>query len=150
MEDDHAKDTMMTKQRHHGLNESSEEFGTSEKEDTPTEFDFDGEAEIARKVLNNFVNTSKSIVSSSRKEARTPNGSRDLNVGSEDKPVEPSSDTEDLLGTSLPGTSGKSNLADTKQTEKEDDLQRTVFISNLPFDVDNEEVKQRFSVFGQF
>ncbi|KAG6709435.1 hypothetical protein I3842_06G132300 [Carya illinoinensis] len=36
-----------------------------------------------------------------------------------------------------------------KQTEGEDDLQRTIFINNLPFDLNNEEVKQRFSGFGE-
>ncbi|KAH7661916.1 nucleolar protein 4 [Dioscorea alata] len=36
-----------------------------------------------------------------------------------------------------------------KINKKEGDLEKTIFISNLPFDIDNEEVKQRFSVFGE-
>lgn len=32
-------------------------------------------------------------------------------------------------------------------TEAEDDLLSTVFITNLPYDIDNEEVKQCFSAF---
>jgi nucleolar protein 4 len=51
-------------------------------------------------------------------------------------------------GIELVNTSENKAL-DPKQTEEEEDLQGTVFISNLPFDIDNEEVKQRFSVFGE-
>jgi len=51
-------------------------------------------------------------------------------------------------GTEVVNTS-KSKASDPKQTEGEEDLQGTVFISNLPFDIDNEEVKQRFSGFGE-
>ena len=51
-------------------------------------------------------------------------------------------------GTELVNTS-ENKASDLKQTEEEEDLQGTVFISNLPFDIDNEEVKQRFSVFGE-
>lgn len=36
-----------------------------------------------------------------------------------------------------------------QQTDEEDDLHRTIFISNLPFDINNEDVKQRFSTFGE-
>ncbi|KAG9451084.1 hypothetical protein H6P81_011049 [Aristolochia fimbriata] len=41
------------------------------------------------------------------------------------------------------------NTYDQKPIEKENDLDRTIFISNLPFDVNNDEVKQRFSLFGE-
>ncbi|PKA52794.1 Zinc finger CCCH domain-containing protein 42 [Apostasia shenzhenica] len=39
-------------------------------------------------------------------------------------------------------------LTSQEMNNKDSDLERTVFISNIPFDIDSEEVKQRFSVFG--
>ncbi|KAK4340373.1 hypothetical protein RND71_041835 [Anisodus tanguticus] len=44
---------------------------------------------------------------------------------------------------------GKGKEINAMQSEVADDLQGTIFISNLPFDVDYGEVKQRFSAFGE-
>lgn len=49
----------------------------------------------------------------------------------------------------LNDVSGKDKEVKDMQSEGADDLQGTVFISNLPFDVDYGEVKQRFSAFGE-
>ncbi|RYR44271.1 hypothetical protein Ahy_A08g040627 isoform C [Arachis hypogaea] len=57
-------------------------------------------------------------------------------------------ESEKVSGVSNPEISNISNLSNPKQTE-DVDLQRTVFINNLPFDCDNEEVKERFSGFGE-
>jgi nucleolar protein 4 len=55
-----------------------------------------------------------------------------------------SKESDKVSAISKPETS--SRLSNPKETE--DDLQRTVFISNIPFECDTEEVKQRFSAFG--
>ncbi|XVE93695.1 hypothetical protein REPUB_Repub01dG0216300 [Reevesia pubescens] len=48
-----------------------------------------------------------------------------------------------------PEKSSENKRTNVKQMDGEDELQRTIFISNLPFDIDNEEVKERFSGFGE-
>ena len=35
------------------------------------------------------------------------------------------------------------------KSQNENSLQRTIFISNFPFEVDNEEIKTRFTFFGK-
>ncbi|GAB2240393.1 hypothetical protein Droror1_Dr00020911 [Drosera rotundifolia] len=47
------------------------------------------------------------------------------------------------------GAPSKSKQINMKPSEPEEDLQNKVFIGNLPFDVDPEEVKQRFLGFGE-
>ncbi|KAL0376170.1 UNVERIFIED_CONTAM: RNA-binding protein 28 [Sesamum calycinum] len=106
------------------------------------EVDFEEEAEIARNVLKNFISSSSGNVSGSDVQ---PMG----NIDDEAVPVEKKSD--DAFGTHgaaiVSDTGG--NQKNIKSNEGEDELQRTIFISNLPFDVTSEEVKQRFSVFGE-
>ncbi|XP_021751777.1 RNA-binding protein 28-like isoform X1 [Chenopodium quinoa] len=106
-----------------------------EKEATIT---FEEEAELARKVLQN-------VITSSVTESSLNNGSNDgvpakaVNVG---KSVEPEHtiQTKDEKARVKPTKS--------KSVNEEDDLSRTVFINNLPFDLDPEELKQRFATFG--
>lgn len=121
---------------------------STEIEGIPTEVDFEEEADVARKVLNNLISlTSKG----------TP-------ISLEDKSTAAKSEKDDEIvtipsklfdgSTQLPhetkqGNSRKSELEGKKPVEEEEDLQRTIFICNLPFDIDNEEVKQRFSGFGE-
>ncbi|OVA08715.1 RNA recognition motif domain [Macleaya cordata] len=100
--------------------------------------DFEEEADIARKVLKNLITSSDKGT---------------LDSVSEDSALPPSNGliakSERVTGEVKPKKSGKTELTDHEQMEGESDLQRTVFISNLPFDIDNEEVKQRFSAFGE-
>jgi nucleolar protein 4 len=116
------------------------------EEDVPSEDDFDKEADIARKVLNNL------ITSSSAKDVSANNDSTCSEENKEPKSNETvkgadskaSKESDKVSAISKPETS--SRLSKPKETE--DDLQRTVFISNIPFECDTEEVKQRFSAFG--
>ncbi|KAF9619353.1 hypothetical protein IFM89_006540 [Coptis chinensis] len=48
-----------------------------------------------------------------------------------------------------PEKSRKNESTIIEQNKDENDLQTTVFVSNLPFDIEREEVKQQFSVFGE-
>lgn len=96
--------------------------------------DFEEEADIARKVLKNLIASS---------------GKGTLDSVGEDSALLPTTMVEKVKGEVKPSKSGKTELTDQEKMEEESDLQRTVFISNLPFDIENEEVKQRFSAFGE-
>ncbi|KAL0454151.1 UNVERIFIED_CONTAM: RNA-binding protein 28 [Sesamum latifolium] len=121
--------------------DESESDSVNENESKP-EVDFEEEAEIARNVLKNFISSSSGNVSGSDV---LPMG----NIDDEAVPVEKKS--YDAFGThgaaTVSDTGG--NQKNIKSNQGEDELQRTIFISNLPFDVTNEEVKQRFSAFGE-
>lgn len=119
-----------------------------EEEGAPPEDNFDEEADLARKVLNNLLGSSSkgtsenndSMLSKENKESRSDEVFKDADGKVSD-------DSEKVSGASNPEISSKNNLSNPNGTEE--DLQRTVFITNLPFECDNEEVKQRFSGFGE-
>ncbi|XP_050232696.1 uncharacterized protein LOC126681245 isoform X2 [Mercurialis annua] len=120
------------------------------KKDMPADADFDAEADMARKILNSITFASKDSVTSDVDDSVLPKESRKINLDEIVNIPKKSSMQESVSGVTVPETSPENNLADGKKTKGEDDdLQKTVFINNLPFDIDNEEVKQRFSVFGQ-
>ena len=110
-----------------------------------TEFDFNEEADIARKVLKNLITSSakETLPSSS-------GGTTDLNFDETiDVLKKPSNVSEKASDVTEPEDLSQHKLLNLRPTEAEDDLQRTIFISNLPFDIDKEEVKQLFSRFGE-
>ncbi|TYK22338.1 RNA-binding protein 28 [Cucumis melo var. makuwa] len=127
-----------------GHHESESSLEDSEKEDISSEVDFEGEAEIARKVL-------ETLISSSAKEALPSlidgNPASKVNKDPDFDSSKKSSDMSDKVSNEH-GKLSESKTSILKQTD-EDDLKRTVYIGNLPFDIDNEEVKQRFSGFGE-
>lgn len=137
---DEGKGTLLNED--HVLVDNSDETG---KEDIQAELNFDNEADIARKVLKNLISSSgrgshhnsESLDQLEREENRSSNETNDAAT----KAVNCSSVSEAK-------SSGKNKVYDSGQTDTVDDLLRTIFISNLPFDVDTEEVKQRFSGFG--
>lgn len=110
------------------------------EEDVPSEDDFDKEADIARKVLNN-------LITSSAKDESVNNDS----VSSEEKNKPKSKETVKGADSKTSKESDKVSDISKPETSKEteDDLHRTVFITNLPFELDTEELKQRFSAFGE-
>ncbi|XP_020533459.1 RNA-binding protein 28 isoform X2 [Jatropha curcas] len=147
-DDDGNIDDRKSKQ-HDEVNVAPDNSDLFEKKHMPTEVDFDAEADIARKVLQTLMNSSsKASAPSDVDDSILPKGNKtDETV---DVPSKKSNKHENFSGAFLPGDSGKSSAADVKKTDTEDDdLQRTVFISNIPFEIDNEEVKQRFSAFGK-
>ncbi|KAL6638060.1 hypothetical protein ACP70R_025632 [Stipagrostis hirtigluma subsp. patula] len=126
--------------------DDSSEFD-QETSNRPSEDDFQTEVDISRKVLENLIKSS---------EKSEPSGIEDSDI---DTDTETENDTSEKKKPDLPAA-GK--LAETKRTrdaeitvpaskttKKDTDLDRTIFISNLPFDVSNEEVTTRFSVFGK-
>ncbi|KAK2665395.1 hypothetical protein Ddye_003969 [Dipteronia dyeriana] len=122
------------------MDNSSDDINLSEKED----IDFDEEADIARKVLKKFTSSSTSSPSD---DSALPNSNKDQDfdetVNVENKL---SNESEKVINVSEPEKSSKTTL---KQSEGEDDLERTTFISNLPFDIEIGEVRQRFTEFGE-
>ena len=132
-----------------GQGDSDTDYSSAmEEEGTPPEDNFDKEADIAKKVLNNLLTSSSkgtsanndSMLIKENKESRSDEIVKDADEKA-------SNESEKVSGVSKPEISSRNNLLNPKGTE--DDLQRTVFISNLPFECDNEEVKQRFSGFGE-
>jgi len=140
---------LVDKRSGQGDDNDTNDSSAMEEDGAPPEDNFDKEADIARKVLNNLLGSSSkgtsenndSMLSKENKESRS-----DEAVKVADGKV--SDDSEKVSGASKPEISSRNNLSNPKGTEEED-LQRTVFISNLPFECDNEEVKQRFSGFGE-
>ncbi|GAB2291783.1 hypothetical protein Dimus_026036 [Dionaea muscipula] len=112
------------------------------KEDMDTTIaDFNKEAEISQKVLENLLLSAKDA---------PPNLQKDVECQKTIYPLNNSfGESGKLSNEAKLGMSNKSNQSKTKPSESNDDLQTTIFISNLPFDVDPEEVKQRFSGFGE-
>ncbi|GAB4853859.1 hypothetical protein Ancab_018068 [Ancistrocladus abbreviatus] len=119
------------------------------REGLETAADFDKEAVIARKVLKNLMASSAKETSHSSTAASTlPKHALD----SEDTvnvPVKLCDESMKLSSEAKYGNTGKSSLTNGKTAGVEDDLDRTIFIGNLPFDADVEEVKQRFLCFGE-
>lgn len=111
------------------------------EKDAGTDVNFEEEADVARKVLKNLIASSKGSIAShdGAMEESDKNELKDSST----KPVADSS------GVSEPLKPSKTKEVAPKETQENDDFQRTVFISNIPFDVSKEEVTQRFSVFGQ-
>lgn len=109
--------------------------------DAETDVNFEEEADVARKVLKNLLGSSKVTIASHDGETKES----DINNIVEDSSTKP---TVESSGVSEPLKSSKTKEAAPKETQENDDFKRTVFISNIPFDVSKEEVTQRFAAFG--
>lgn len=121
---------------------------STEIEGIPTEVDFEEEADVARKVLNNLISlTSKGTPISPEDKSTAAKSEKDDEIVT--IPSKPFDGSTQLPHETKQGNSRKSELESKKPVEEEEDLQKTIFICNLPFDIDNEEVKQRFSGFGE-
>lgn len=129
--------------------DDSDYSSAMEEDGVPSEVNFDKEADIARKVLNNLITPSTKVTSVNNnsmlsRENEEPKSDEIV----KDADNKASNEPEEVSGVSKPEVSNRSKLSNPKETE-EVDLQRTVFISNLPFECESEEVKQRFSGFGE-
>ncbi|KAG9130427.1 hypothetical protein Leryth_004369 [Lithospermum erythrorhizon] len=125
------------------LDVASDESDLIEEKIDMIEADFNDEADVARKVLENIISTSsKEVLASPLDNVSVPDGSKD---------AENISTTSKSSAMTLPDGAGLDSAVSKsiKPKETEEDLHRTVFVSNLPFDIEKEEVKQRFSAFGE-
>ena len=94
----------------------------------------------------------ENLITSSAKETlpSSSNGTTDLNFDESIDVLKKQSDvSEKALDVTKPEDLSQDRLLNLRPTEAEDDLHRTIFISNLPFDIDKVEVKQLFSRFGE-
>lgn len=109
-----------------------------------TEVDFDEEAVVARKVLNSVISSSREAHILSEDISAVPKSNKDAgtDTGTDTVPSKSVDGVTESARNLKPGNNGKNEF----ETQ---DLQNTLFICNLPFDVNTEEVKERFSVFGE-
>ncbi|XP_050365353.1 uncharacterized protein LOC126783869 isoform X2 [Argentina anserina] len=107
--------------------------------------DFEEESDIARKVLKKFTMSSGTVTAVD--DSALPR--RDEEPTIEESANEPSKLAPETLSDKLSSEGASASDVAKPQTEEEDDLHRTIFISNLLFEITNDEVKQRFSAFGQ-
>ncbi|KAJ4890869.1 RNA-binding (RRM/RBD/RNP motifs) family protein [Raphanus sativus] len=128
-------------------NDDEEEDGSNKPSESDalgksaeTDVNFEEEADVARKVLKNLLGSSKVTIASHGGETKES----DINIP-EDSSTKPVVETS---GVSEPLKPSKTKEAAPKETQENDDFKRTVFISNIPFDVSKEEVTQRFAAFG--
>ncbi|ESQ29146.1 hypothetical protein EUTSA_v10023293mg [Eutrema salsugineum] len=112
------------------------------EKDAETDVNFEEEADVARKILKNLLASSRGSIASH--DGETEMSDKNKPEDTSDKPAADSSSVSEPL------ESSKTKEVVPKVTqENDDDFTRTVFISNIPFDVSKEEVTQRFAVFGQ-
>lgn len=137
------------KSKHLDADSASDDFNTTKKEENLAQVDFDEEADIAKKVLKNLLTSSSKGTLPSDDDSALTKGNTEVNMNeSVAVPNELTYESAKASDVSRPENSDKSKASDPKQTDEKEDLHRTIFISNLPFDIDREEVKQRFSTFG--
>lgn len=123
-------------------NVDERDSGSKGNDPLRTEVDYGMEAEVARKILDNLI---KSSLSAKNSEA--------TGSGEKEKAVNSISTAPPVSGITL-CTAKKTEMKRLEHTfevnnKKDGDLDRTIFISNIPFEIESEEVKQRFSVFGE-
>ena len=126
-----------------GMSDGSD---STEEKVSDSETNFDEEADITRKVLQNLISsTSKATDSLDNDNSGLSKEMKD------DESLGISSKLSDtfIAPNTIPGNSGKNKQIEKNPTERDNELQRTIFISNLPFDSSSEEVKQRLLAFGE-
>lgn len=120
---------------------SDEDADVSDDSDVvDDEVNFDEEADVAKKVLNNFLS---SVNNDPVPVQRKPD---DETVKTQTKISDGPTDAQHV---SKPESLPKTDNIKSKPVETEEEMQRTLFISNLPFDITSDEVKQRFAGFGE-
>ncbi|KAJ8498190.1 hypothetical protein OPV22_008742 [Ensete ventricosum] len=122
---------------------------TNENEVLPIEVDFKSEAEVARKILDNLIRSSTSVSDPTNgSDSRTAESISETWTSHHAEHKEPPIPIKKavIVGNKV----GKGSEAEVQELGKRNkDLDRTIFVSNLPFEIDNEEVKGRFSSFGK-
>ena len=141
MEDDDMETDKTTTQRSQKPADIPEGSGSDSEQ-----ANFDEEADVTQKVLNNFLSSSNEPIASiidvhmsPQKKQKDENETIDIN----------NKTPKNVPSVPKPEKSTKIEIKIKTPEEEEEDLLKTLFICNLPFDVTNEEVKQRFMKFGE-
>uniref|UniRef100_A0A1D1YCC0 RNA-binding protein 28 n=2 Tax=Anthurium amnicola TaxID=1678845 RepID=A0A1D1YCC0_9ARAE len=113
-----------------------------ECEDHPPKIDLKMEADITNKVLDKLIKTSAKGLSANSLLEPSENtyGTQNSQNSEHMIPFNPMVTSKNV---------NRRKLLSIESRERDSDLDRTLFLSNLPFDIDPEDVKQRFSVFGE-
>ncbi|XP_015631948.1 uncharacterized protein [Oryza sativa Japonica Group] len=124
-----------------------------EASNRPADDDFETEIDISRKVLENLIKSS---------EKAEPSGNEGSDVDTDTETEQDTSEKKQKqthLPASVPAADKLENskrvaeeentLPASKFKKQDAGLDRTIFICNLPFDLSNEEVTERFSAFGK-
>ncbi|KAK3008151.1 hypothetical protein RJ639_015130, partial [Escallonia herrerae] len=161
--DDDEEDADEKTPQPHGPIVDLDDSDSVEKDVNTLELDFDEEADVARKVLKNLISSSSiEMPGSVGDDSTSQRGKKDdetMKVANDSTLPKKNGDAETVStlnkssdGSTTgpkPGNSSKVHTINLKAAEGEEELQRTIFICNLPFDTTTEEVKQRFSGFGE-
>ncbi|XP_040377827.1 RNA-binding protein 28 isoform X2 [Oryza brachyantha] len=119
----------------------------------PAADDFKTEMDISRKVLEDLIKSSEKAVPSGNEGSDIDTDTETEQDTSEKKQKQahlPASvPAADKLKNSKRVAEEKNTLPASKFNKQDAALDRTIFISNLPFDLSNEEVTERFSAFGK-
>jgi nucleolar protein 4 len=120
-----------------------DDSNSSEDEVLPTkvDFDFNKEADVSRKVLNNFLSSCSKEAPASLTDNPTS-----TTIVKDDKPSTVPQKSADASTTDKPQIT-KPEIVN--PVEREEELRRTIYMRNLPFTTNSQEVKQRFSCFGE-
>ncbi|KAK4757226.1 hypothetical protein SAY87_007353 [Trapa incisa] len=118
-------------------------------DDSAAQNNFEEEADIARKILYNLLSLSSKGTTPPSNGNSEPLETKEAlsSTKIEHSPMKPDVIEHDSIVHSHEST--KRKVKDSKEINGEDELQTTIFISNLPFDADATEVKQQFSAFGE-
>ncbi|CAM8929500.1 unnamed protein product [Rhodiola kirilowii] len=111
-----------------------------EKDAIKADINFDEEVDIANKVLNSLIASSTIVTEAPGESTVAP-----IEADS-DEPIKLVHDTITKEDTVKPVSTTKSSA---RPVESEGELGKTLFISNLPFELDIAEVKQCFARFGE-
>ncbi|KAL8138862.1 hypothetical protein V2J09_004863 [Rumex salicifolius] len=133
----------------HGSDTSPDDTNIVENVASDTAVDFEEEAKISQKVLQSLITASnKGTSSSTENRSSIPHKAPDSQK-STDVPNIKADETLKQSSQSKPEKNTENKVIKSKLTDEDGELHKTVFISNIPFDVDAEEVRQRFSSFGE-
>ncbi|CAD6215021.1 unnamed protein product [Miscanthus lutarioriparius] len=128
------------------VGEASSELD-QETSNRPFEDDFETEADISRKVLENLIKSSEKSEPSGIEGSDIYTDTETEDVASEKEKSD--SPVDGKLAKSKRVTDAEISNPASKPKKNDTGLDRTIFISNLSFDISNEEVTARFSVFGK-
>nr|XP_043622546.1 RNA-binding protein 28 [Erigeron canadensis] len=134
LEDDNAE---MNSNTHHSHGDADVSDGSDLVKE---EVNFDDEADVTKKVLNNLLSL-KGPVAPVNDDFISVQKKKDDGIVNL-----PNKESESLTKNESSAKTEKTNI---KPVETEEELERTLFICNLPFDITNDEIKQRFTGFGE-
>jgi len=108
------------------------------------------EMDIARKVLNNIIDSGEKGNNALTMSGKNDTELSEVKVAVVDNEMSRKVKTKGVgVEQEIAKTEAKMVTQASTQPQNENSLQRTIFISNLPFEVDNEEIKTRFMFFGK-